>query len=186
MDWKTDLVSLRAVRSSDFLEYFNNGEAIDTEAQRSGDRMKSPIGEDMVKKRVEDLSNQIPGEEDNFYIIEDIFLNPVGNINTHSCSRTDGTFEYGLGIRKKHRGLGYASDAVRLVLDFYFNELNYQKCNVKIYSYNTESINLHLKLGFVEEGRIRRSFFGKGAYHDIICMGLLREEFERIILKSFE
>jgi RimJ/RimL family protein N-acetyltransferase len=178
MNWKTDKIKLRAVKLSDYENYFNNGEHIDTEGQRASDRMMSPFGDEIAKKRVEELSNEMPGIEDNFYIIEDNSGSPVGNINTHSCSRVDGTFEYGLGVRRKHRGLGYASDAIKLVLAFYFKELNYQKCNVKVYSYNIESINLHKKLGFSEEGRIRRSFFGNGEYHDIICMGLLREEFK--------
>lgn len=176
-NWKTDKVVLRAVRSSDLENYFLNGEQIDTESQRSGDRMTAPYGDEIMKKRVADLSNRMPSTEDNYFIIENLLGDVVGNINVHSCSMVDGTFEYGLGIRPKHRGSGYAKDAIKLVLDFYFNELRYQKCNVRVYDYNIESIRLHESLGYILEGRLRRSFYGKGQFHDIMCFGMTKEEF---------
>ena len=175
--WQGKKVKLRAVESSDFENYFYNGEHIDSDAQRSGDRTKAPYSRELVKERVESLAKEYPGSEDNFLMIEDMEGNAVGNINTHSCSRVDGTFEYGLGIREKFRGNGFAFEAIKLVLNFYFNELAYQKVNVKVYSYNEGSIKLHEKLAFVLEGRIRRSFYGNGNYHDILCYGITREEF---------
>ena len=170
-------IRLRAVEITDLENYFCNGEEIDTPAQRSGDRARLPMSKTVMRERVESLANMIPGYEECFMIIEDKAGNAVGNINTHTCSRVDGTFEYGLGVRSKHRCNGYASEAIKLVLNFYFNELNYQKANVRVYSYNYESKGLHEKLGFVHEGIIRRSFYGNGKFHDILCYGMTREEF---------
>jgi RimJ/RimL family protein N-acetyltransferase len=43
---------------------------------------------------------------------------------------------------------------------------------------NEASIQLHRKLGFVEEGRRRRQVFFNGKFHDDVLFGLTREEFE--------
>jgi RimJ/RimL family protein N-acetyltransferase len=59
-----------------------------------------------------------------------------------------------------------------------FRELRYQKANATVYAFNEGSLALHRKLGFVEEGRIRRNHFTNGEYHDEFWFGITREEFE--------
>jgi RimJ/RimL family protein N-acetyltransferase len=46
-----------------------------------------------------------------------------------------------------------------------------------VYGYNTASVKLHEKLGFVEEGRRRRRQFFAGGYHDLVLMGMTVEEY---------
>ena len=70
-----------------------------------------------------------------------------------------------------------ASEAIRLVLRYYFDELGFQKCNVGVYSFNEASIRLHEKLGFTREGVQRRSIFTRGQYYDNILFGITAEEF---------
>jgi RimJ/RimL family protein N-acetyltransferase len=40
---------------------------------------------------------------------------------------------------------------------------------------------MHIKLGFTEEGRIRRNSFFNGAYHDDVWYGMTREEFDALM-----
>ena len=40
------------------------------------------------------------------------------------------------------------------------------------------------KAGFVEEGRLRQAMYREGVYHDILVMGLLRDEFEALHLSA--
>jgi RimJ/RimL family protein N-acetyltransferase len=102
----------------------------------------------------------------------------VGTINTHTCDRRCGTFRYGLGILPQHQRKGYASEAIRLVLRYFFEERRYQKVNADVYSFNEPSIRLHESLGFVLEGRLRRVNFTQGQYHDALMFGMTKEEFE--------
>ena len=102
----------------------------------------------------------------------------VGAIDTHTCDPRNGTFQYGVTIRREHARKGYASEAIRLVLRYFFHELRYQKVNVEIYGFNEASVKLHRELGFREEGRLRRMVYTGGAYHDSIMLGMTREEFE--------
>lgn len=102
----------------------------------------------------------------------------VGGINTHTCDLRNGTFRYGISILPQHQRKGYASEAIRLVLRYFFDERRYQKCNVEVFSFNEPSQKLHESLGFTLEGRLRRMIYTGGAFHDALIYGITREEFE--------
>jgi len=102
----------------------------------------------------------------------------VGWITLHSRDQKNGTFGFGVAIYREYRGNGYAVDAVRTVLKYGFWEQRYQKCNSMCLHTNDASIRLHEKLGFIDEGRIRRSCFYDGKYHDDLLFGMTREEFD--------
>ena len=101
----------------------------------------------------------------------------VGGIATHHCDQRTGVLSYGLHVLAEHRGEGYASEAICLVLRYYFQELRYQKANVGVYSFNGPSIHLHESLGFQLEGTMRRTVYTRGAYADLLWFGLTVEEF---------
>lgn len=101
----------------------------------------------------------------------------VGSIDTHHCDVRVGKFEYGISVREQYRGNGFASEAVLLVLRYYFQELRYQKCDVGVFDFNDDSAKLHEKLGFVLEGRRRRATYTGGEFHDMLLYGITAEEF---------
>lgn len=101
----------------------------------------------------------------------------VGSIDTHHCDPRAGVLSYGLTVHENFRRRGYASDAICLVLRYYFLERRYQKANVGVFSFNEESQRLHERLGFVLEGRQRRMTFSRGEYHDMLMYGITVEEF---------
>ncbi len=100
----------------------------------------------------------------------------VGSIGTNNVDPRNGTFSYGIGIDALHRGHGYAADAVIVLVNFFFQELRYQKCNAEVSSWNDASVRLQQSLGFTQEGRIRRMVFTDGNYHDSLIFGITREE----------
>lgn len=105
----------------------------------------------------------------------------VGWITLHSRDQKNGTFGFGVAVYRDHRRHGYAVDAVRILLKYGFWEQRYQKCNSECISINEGSIRMHEKLGFIEEGRIRRNMFFKGTYHDDVHFGMTREEFDDLM-----
>lgn len=87
--------------------------------------------------------------------------------------------EFGITIGdKSYWDQGLGSEATRLILDFGFNTLNLQKIMLRVYEYNHRAQQVYAKLGFVEEGRLRRDRFFDGKYYDTILMGILREEWQ--------
>jgi RimJ/RimL family protein N-acetyltransferase len=101
----------------------------------------------------------------------------VGSIHAHSTDRRTGTFSYGVAVRAEHRGQGYAADAIRILLRYFFEELRYQKVTASVFACNPASIRLHEKLGFQVEGRLRRMVYTGGRYYDLLFFGMTAEEF---------
>ena len=96
-----------------------------------------------------------------------IFL--VDNKN-HFCE-----IEYALG-RRFHRK-GYATEAVRAVLDFCFNEVRFHKVQVCHREGNIASRGVIRKCGFTYEGTLRDYFFTEGKYIDRLYYSMLESEF---------
>ncbi|OAI43722.1 hypothetical protein AYO38_10435 [bacterium SCGC AG-212-C10] len=93
------------------------------------------------------------------------------------CDRHARTFSYGIAVSGDHRRLGLAKEAIILVLRFYFEERGYQKVNTSVWSFNEPSQKLHEQLGFVLEGRLRRTHFRAGHFYDELLYGMTAEEF---------
>ena len=115
------------------------------------------------------------------FAMENLESVTVGWVTLHSRNQKNGTFGFGVAVYRDYRGHGYAVDAVRMLLKYGFWEQRYQKCNSLCFHSNAASIRLHQKLGFIEEGRIRRNCFFNGQYHDDVLFGMTREEFDAIM-----
>jgi RimJ/RimL family protein N-acetyltransferase len=73
------------------------------------------------------------------------------------------------------RGAGYGGEACRLALRHAFEDMDLQRVHLNVYEDNP-AVRLYRRLGFREEGRLRRHTYKRGAYRDVLLMGLLREE----------
>jgi len=85
----------------------------------------------------------------------------------------------GLGERETW-GKGYGSDAMRIILRYAFTELNLQRVSLTVSEYNPRAIHSYLKVGFVEEGRLRGNEQRAGRRNDLIYMGILWEEWGQL------
>lgn len=173
--WRGSNVRLRAVEPSDW-EFFLTWEE-DAESARASYFIPFPRSREAAKKWASELALQEPSDHVFRWVIENLVGEPVGTINTQNCDPRNGTFQYGIAIPREHRRKGYATEAIRLVLTYFFHELRYQKVNVSVYAFNEPSLELHRKLGFQEEGRRRRMIFTNGQFHDEIIFGMTAEEF---------
>ena len=175
--WQGQRIRLRAPTEKDLQGYFLTPEAFNTASQRSGDRVLFPVSPEQRKARMDAFSRQDPSSDEYFLLMEDNEGTAVGNINSHSADRISGNFSYGIGVRPEFRGKGYASEAIRLLLRYFFDELGYQKCNAHVYDFNPDSMRLHERFGFVLEGRVRRGHYAGGRFCDVFHYGITREEY---------
>lgn len=76
------------------------------------------------------------------------------------------------------QGRGIGKEALALLLDFGFNELNFYKLQLDVISYNEKAIRLYEWAGFVREGIYREFIFRDGERYDMYLYGLLRREWE--------
>jgi len=73
-------------------------------------------------------------------------------------------------------GKGIGAEAMRLLLDYGFNELNFYRIQLNVIAYNERAIKLYEKLGFTREGTLREFIFRDGNRYDMYLYGLLRHE----------
>lgn len=74
------------------------------------------------------------------------------------------------------RGHGYGTQAVRLLLDFAFKDLNLHRVYLHVFRTNVAAIRTYVKSGFVQEGLLRQAAYIDNKYIDVVIMGILREE----------
>ena len=63
-------------------------------------------------------------------------------------------------------------------LNYSFIKLSLHKLCGQALGFNTRSIAFHKKLGFTEEGRLREQHFDGNQFHDLVCFGLLSNEWQ--------
>lgn len=78
---------------------------------------------------------------------------------------------------KEYWGQGYGKEALSILLNYAFQELNLHRVSLRVFSFNEKAIKLYKNLGFKEEGNSRQSLYRNGHWHDILHMGILKEEF---------
>jgi RimJ/RimL family protein N-acetyltransferase len=175
--WQGEKVRLRPLRTEDAERAFID--SLDSPARRALQLgIELPTSVELLR---ESLDKWVGCKDDGgviIFTIETLDGEDVGGISYHSRNRKNGTFSLGLVVARAHRGKGYAEDAARILLRYAFWERRYQKCNSACVSSNAESIRLHQKLGFLEEGRRRRQWFLDGEFQDDVLFGLTREEFD--------
>jgi RimJ/RimL family protein N-acetyltransferase len=82
----------------------------------------------------------------------------------------------GIWIGRSFWDKGFGTDAVRVLCRFAFNEMNLQRIELSVLETNPRGRRAYEKVGFKEEGRLRRALFLGGRLVDLIVMGLLAEE----------
>lgn len=173
--WQGQRIRLRGIEPED-AETFHRWN-FDSETARLVDFVWPPTSLVGTRAWAQRMATQEFKDDIMHSAIEDQQANLVGIINSHSTNRRTGAFGYGIAIGEEYRGRGYGSEAVILLLRYFFEELRYQKATVTVYACNPASIALHEKLGFQLEGRLRRTVYTKGQFFDELFYGMLWEEF---------
>lgn len=79
------------------------------------------------------------------------------------------------------KGKGYGTDVVNTIMKYAFEELQLNRLYSTILEYNIASRNLYKKCGWTEEGISRKSVFKNDKYNDEILIGIIREDYEKLI-----
>ncbi|HNK63205.1 MAG TPA: GNAT family protein [Anaerolineales bacterium] len=148
----------------------------DSEAQRLGDFM--PVQLQSEKKIKEYLEKR----EENNTSYRFSILTLAGDVFIGFTSLWVNDWNLGeawLGIfigERDYWGKGYGTDAMRLIVQYGFMELNLRRISLGLHAFNERALKSYLKVGFRVEGRERGVFLRDGVRYDDLVMGLLREE----------
>jgi RimJ/RimL family protein N-acetyltransferase len=160
----------------DWEEHYYN--CYDSEARRMLEyELELPPTLTKNKNEAESFSNFNPETKRLMFTIESLEGINVGAFNLNSIDEKNGTFSIGIQIGRDHRGQGYGTAAMKLLLDYAFNERRLNKFNVSVIEGNIGSASMMKKLGCKEEGVRREVIYTGGKYHDELLFGLTRNEF---------
>jgi RimJ/RimL family protein N-acetyltransferase len=140
-----------------------------------------PASPAQIKKRYEAIEKDQDEGKNLFYFAlrmrSDDRLIGFARLYWIEWSNSAGFVQLGIGD-PNDRGQGYGSEALRLLLQYAFDELNLYRLTALIPEYNTVALHVFSKSGFVEEVRRRQSVNRDGKRWDLIHMGILQEEWQ--------
>ena len=98
----------------------------------------------------------------------------IGDIGIHFIDEQQ--VEIGCTLARQSHGKGYATEALRAVIDHLFQQLNKHRIIGSIDPLNTSSINLLERLGFRKEAHFKQSLLIDGEWVDDIIYAILKRE----------
>lgn len=117
------------------------------------------------------------GEGFNFIIADKQDDSYIGQIDLVMRNKVSHTMELGIVIGNRAAwGKGYGTQAIGLLLRFAFEEVNLHRVELWVHDTNPRAIRCYEKCGFTHEGRRRQHIYQSGTHHDLLLMGILREE----------
>jgi diamine N-acetyltransferase len=76
----------------------------------------------------------------------------------------------------QNRGRGYGQEALKLCVEFCWQELNLQRLSLRVVGEHPAALHIYRKVGFEVEGVLRRASYSAGAFRDITLLSTLRPE----------
>ncbi|MSS10917.1 GNAT family N-acetyltransferase [Clostridium sp. WB02_MRS01] len=134
------------------------------------------------KETEEFVTNVILGSHfsKSYIIVEKKSDKPIGVTSLINLDYKNRNAECIIDIGDKEAwGKGFGAEAMNLLLDFGFLEMNLHRISLRVFSFNSRAIKLYEKLGFQWEGTLRESIFRGGQWHDILQMSILKNEYAK-------
>ena len=124
------------------------------------------------------LDEQRSGEGFSFAIVVTGSREVVGQVRLMDWSRAEKRAEIGVWLKREYWGKGCGTDAVRLACRFGFGSMRLHRILAKVVSGNDSSAAMLRKLGFRQEGTLRKEARVGRAWSDVWVYGLLRGELQ--------
>ena len=94
------------------------------------------------------------------------------------CGRCGSIADWGFYLSPE-AGKGTGQSLGNAALAHAFEDLQLHKLCGQALRFNERSIAFHHRLGFTQEGVLREQHFDGTVYHDVLCFGLLRHEWQQ-------
>ena len=105
----------------------------------------------------------------------------IGFISLGDMNRYEGYMELEYAIAASCRNRGFATEAVKRMVDYGFSKLNLAVIAAWVRSHNAESVRVLEKCAFTLEGRLRKHARDQS---DTLCYSVLKEDWENMIISD--
>ena len=135
----------------------------------------APLSSPAVRRLFEDREHS--STDDSFAIHLRGEDEPIGVVSLMHISEANASAELSIIVgHPEDRHRGYGAEAIAVLLDYAFGQLGLNRVGLSVFEFNEDAISAYKRLGFREEGRLRRALNRDGAFHDAILMSVLKEE----------
>jgi ribosomal-protein-serine acetyltransferase len=100
----------------------------------------------------------------------------IGSIGLVNFNWPSKRTEIGYWIAKSHEGHGIITKSCKLLINYAFEELQFNRIEIHCAAENTKSRAVPERLGFALEGVLRQSLWLHDRFYDMAIYGLLRQE----------
>lgn len=176
----SERISLRSVEQSDYRQLYNYMYGEPNPEWKCWDAPYYPLEPISFEKFSQQLNQRLnKGEVPSAMLIE-VGQQMIGSVIYYWEHADSYWLEVGIVIYvPKYWGQGYGTEALKLWIDYLFDQMPLIRIGLSTWSGNERMIHCAEKLGMTLEGRIRQSRLVDGHFYDSIKMGMLREEWEQ-------
>ncbi|KAI9465617.1 acyl-CoA N-acyltransferase [Lactarius psammicola] len=99
----------------------------------------------------------------------------IGHVSLNFKPPSNRDAAVGIALKEEYRGRGFGTELMLWLITHGFREFGLNRISLTVLEDNIPALKMYKKIGFIDEGRINRSH---GKSRDIICMGIVREEWD--------
>ena len=161
VELKGNQINLRALMLEDlaFLYAIENDESLWELSQ-----IQTPFSKDVLQKYLETAQNDIKQLKQLRLVITSKTNAPLGFIDLFDFDSLNKHAGVSIVLTDEHRGKGYGKEALKLLMDYSFNDLGLHQLYSNVLEDNTASIGLFESVGFEKVGLKKKWRFYKGHY----------------------
>lgn len=141
----------------------------------------APYPEEEAIDFVEAMKSATPGIPGDWYQLAIELLatgDIIGDCAFYICDDDDLQAEIGFTLSRAHQGKGYATEAIKRLLDYLFGDCNLHRVRANCEPANIASVKLLKRVGMRCEGHFIKSLWLKKHWVDELWFAILQEEWK--------
>ena len=176
---ETERLLIRPIQLNDKINVFEYRSDIETNKYQ--DWIPKTI--DDVEFFINGIAKQIniPETWFQFVLIEKKGQKIIGDLGVHFWDKQNKQVEIGCTLNKNFHYVGYATEAVKRIIDFLFIELKKHRIMTSIDPRNKNSIRLVERIGFRKEAHFVESLLVNETWTDDLIYALIEKDWETML-----
>lgn len=127
----------------------------------------------------------VPGTWMQWVVIKKDESELIGDIGVHFHDQDPLQVEIGCTFNGLYHGKGYATEALKKITDFLFDDLGKARITASVDPRNLPSVRLMERLGFRLQAHLKESYCMRGVWEDELIFLQMKEDREAIAIRNY-